>query len=360
MATFLEEKKSASSDDSIDNLADRLDNLLLNSSKTKTPISFEYYPPKTDAGLEHLYKVMKELKEYNGLFIDVTWGAGGSTSTLTLDICKKAKDEIGCIPNMHLTCTNMEINTIEAALDECKINGIKNILALRGDPPAGQTAWTAKEGGLTCAKELVEFIKKTHGDYFHISVAGYPEGHPVKMKLVKEEDVQLLTESEKARMSIDIDAETNVKTYYVCHDKDFEEELNYLKEKVDAGASCIITQMFFDTEVYGSFVTACRKKGITVPIVPGIMCIASYGGFKRMIKFCKTRVPDEILAEIDSLKDDEKGIKDFGIRFGVKMCNRLSELNAPLLHFYTLNFSTEVKAILKELDYLPTKSLVSN
>ena len=262
MATFLEEKKSASSDDSIDNLADRLDNLL--SSKTsessKTPISFEYYPPKTDAGIEHLYKVMKELKEYeDAIFIDVTWGAGGSTSTLTLDICKKAKNEIGLIPNMHLTCTNMEINTLEAALDECKSNGIKNILALRGDPPAGQQAWTAKEGGLTCALQLVEFIKKKYGNFFHISVAGYPEGHPVKMKLV--EDVQLLTESEKARMSIDIDTETNVKTYYVCHDKDFDDELSYLKEKVDAGASCIITQMFFDTEVYGSFVTACRKKG---------------------------------------------------------------------------------------------------
>ena len=112
----------------------------------------------------HLYKVMKELKEYNGLFIDVTWGAGGSTSTLTLDICKKAKDEIGVVPNMHLTCTNMEISTIEAALDECKSNGIKNILALRGDPPAGQQAWTAKEGGFTCAKDLVEYIKKTHGN----------------------------------------------------------------------------------------------------------------------------------------------------------------------------------------------------
>ena len=94
--------------------------------------------------------------------------------------------------------------------------------------------------------------------------------------------------------------------------------------------------------------------------MPGIMCIASYGGFKRMIKFCKTRVPDEILAEIESLKDDEKGIKEFGIKFGVKMCQRLSQLHAPLLHFYTLNFSTEVKAILKELDYQPTKSSIVN
>ena len=213
--------------------------------------------------------------------------------------------------------------------------------------------------GFTCAKDLVEFIRSKHGDYFHLSVAGYPEGHPVKMKQVKEEDVENLTESEKARLSIDVDGDT--KSIYVCHDEDFEDEINYLKKKVDAGASCIITQMFFDTEVYGSFVTACRNKGIQVPIVPGIMCIATYAGFKRMIKFCKTRVPEAIMNEIESLKDDEKGIKEFGIRFGVKMCNRLIELNAPLLHFYTLNFSTEVKAILKELNYLPKKSsIVSN
>jgi methylenetetrahydrofolate reductase (NADPH) len=130
----------------------------------------------------------------------------------------------------------MEVSMIETALEECKDSGIKNILALRGDPPAGQSRWTAKEGGFQCAKDLVEFIKTKYDDFFHISVAGYPEGHPVKMTQIKDEDVENLSETEKARMSIDIDPTTNEKNIWVCKDVDFEEELDYLKEKVDAGA----------------------------------------------------------------------------------------------------------------------------
>jgi len=119
--------------------------------------------------------------------------------------------------------------------------------------------------------------------------------------------------------------------------------------------------MFFDCEVYNSFVTACRRKNILVPIVPGIMPISTYSGFKRMIKFCKTRVPESIMNEIEAIKNDEKSIIDYGVNFAVKVCKRLIELNAPLLHFYTLNFSTEVIAILKELEYpLSSTTVVSN
>jgi methylenetetrahydrofolate reductase (NADPH) len=242
----------------------------------------------------------------------------------------------------------MESSKVDIALEGCKLAGISNILALRGDPPAGQEAWTAVEGGFTCALDLVRYIKSKYDDTFCISVAGYPEGHPTKMSEVADESE--LSETERRRCSIDIDDATGKKTILVCRDADFEGELEYLKQKVQAGASAIITQMFFDTEVYGTFVDACRAKGINVPIVPGIMCISNYGGFKRMIKFCKTRVPQNVLDEIESIKDSEEAVKQFGVTFGVAMCRRLIELGAPGLHFYTLNSSVVTTKILDALD----------
>ena len=195
-------------------------------------VSFEYYPPRTEEGVKNLYSRMDRMAKQNPLFADITWGAGGSTSELTVDIALEMQKK-GLVPNMHLTCTNMEATKVSEALASCKESGIKNIVALRGDPPKGQDEWKATEGGFTCALDLVKHMRKEHGDYFCISVAGYPEGHPNVIKPVEggADGLDKLTASEAGRLVKKADG-----TYLVCSDADYAKEIAYLKEKVDAGA----------------------------------------------------------------------------------------------------------------------------
>mmetsp|Transcript_30024 Transcript_30024/g.39494 ORF Transcript_30024/g.39494 Transcript_30024/m.39494 type:complete len:708 (+) Transcript_30024:179-2302(+) len=309
-------------------------------------ISLEYFPPKTEKGVQNLVERMQRMKELGPLFVDFTWGAGGSSSELTLDLCLKSQNELGMTTNMHLTCTNMEVEKIQTALAGCKNGGIKNILALRGDPPHGQEAWTAAEGGFSCALDLVKYIRREHGNFFDVSVAGYPEGHPNKITHVKE-GLKSLSETEKRRCRVAPDGEV-----YVCTDADFDAELDYLKAKVDAGATAIITQMFFDVQVYTDFVTACRNKGINVPILPGIICINAYGGFVRMTDFCKTRVPEALMNALNAAKDSADAVKAVGISYGAELCQKLLEAGAPGLHFYTLNLENVCIGILEKLNML--------
>jgi len=231
-------------------------------------MSIEFFPPKTPEGVASLYEVLEKLKVYRPLFSDVTWGAGGSTSELTLEICKEIKRR-GVVPQLHLTCTNMDAEKVFEALEGCKQAGITNLLALRGDPPAGESVWHSKGENLTCALDLIKVISAKHPDTFCIGCACYPEGHPTKMVAI-EGGVESLSATEALRYSREVDEEGK-ESIYVCRDADFAEELLYLKQKVDAGASYCITQMFFDAEVYKFFVEACRAIGITVPIIPGIM-----------------------------------------------------------------------------------------
>merc|ERR1719316_1005648 len=188
------------------------------------------------------------------MWIDVTWGAGGSTADKTLELCINAIKVHGLNVMMHLTCTNMPKEKLLEALMVCKENGIRNILALRGDPPAGvnQGEWKQVEGGFAYAVDLVKFIRQEFGDFFCIAVAGYPEGHLEATSL--------------------------------------EDDLKHLKEKVDAGADLIVTQLFYGNELFQEWVAKCRKMGITIPILPGIMPIQSFGGFTRMTGLCKTFV----------------------------------------------------------------------
>lgn len=306
----------------------------------------EFFPPRTEKGVETLYGVVdNKLKALNPIFADFTWGAGGSTSDLTLELCVQVKKRYGMNPNMHLTCTNMEKQKVVDALAGCKAAGITNIVALRGDPPAGQEAWEAVEGGFTCALDLVRFIRAEHGDHFCLSVAGYPEGHPNSMTVV--DDVATLSPAELGRMATVVEDDgTSVTT--VCRDSAYETELSYLKEKVDAGANCIITQLFFDTAVFVTFVNDCRARGIDVPIIPGIMCISSKGGFKRMTKFCKTRVPQALADELEAAADDEAA-KAIGIRYGADMCRALMASGVDGLHFYTLNLGNVTVGIVENL-----------
>merc|ERR1719446_484367 len=227
------------------------------------------------------------------MWIDVTWGAGGSTADKTLEICINALKYHGLDVMMHLTCTNMEKEALHRALTTCKENGICNILALRGDPPAGVNAgeWKAVEGGFAYANDLVKYIRQEFGDYFCIAVAGYPEGH--------------------------LEATS------------FDDDMKHLKEKVDAGADLIVTQLFYDNSTFLAYVDKCKKMGIDIPILPGIMPIQSYAGFNKMTSLCKTKVPEKIPVKLDAVKDDDEQVKTAGVEIAIEQCKELIDKGTP-------------------------------
>lgn len=238
--------------------------------------SFEYFPPKTDAGEENLYSRLDRMSELGPLFCDITWGAGGSTSSRTLAISKNVQHYSGLNVLMHVTCTNVSLPELEQALDLAQAGGIQNILALRGDPPAFSACPTIDSVDsdsksvhtLEHAIDLVTFVKHKFGDTFSIAVAGYPEMHP---------------ESDSR-----------------------ESDLAYLKAKVDAGADFVISQLFFDPALFLSFVTKCRAVGIQCPILPGIMPIQNYRSFCRMVEFTNTYVPADLWEQLNAVKDDDE------------------------------------------------------
>ncbi|KAI9596460.1 methylenetetrahydrofolate reductase-domain-containing protein [Syncephalis fuscata] len=276
--------------------------------------SFEYFPPKTQQGLLNLYDRMERMYRLGPEFIDVTWGAGGSTSELTLDICGTAQTVYGLETCMHLTCTCMPKEKVDDALKECKNNGIQNILALRGDPPRGQDTWEACEGGFVHAADLVRYIREHYGEYFCIGVAGYPEGH---------------SESE-----------------------DKELDMKYLKEKIDAGADYIVTQLFYDTDLFIDWVKKCRASGIQCPILPGIMPIQNFNGFKRMTTLSQTFVPQAIYDSLEPIKEDDQAVKDFGIQLAIEMCQKMNEHGISGFHFYTMNLERSIRLILEGLGWV--------
>merc|ERR1719214_322667 len=193
--------------------------------QNKKWFSFEYFPPKTDSGVENLKKRILRMKELGPLFTDFTWGAGGSTSEITMQLCDTVKNEFGCIANMHLTCTNMEPEKVDKALADCKKCGVCNLVALRGDPPRGADKWEATEGGFKCAEDLCAYITKNHGNWFSIAVAGYPEGHPDNIETIPgtvEEAVASLTPSEKKRYAISTEPDPETGKFYVTVCKDAE------------------------------------------------------------------------------------------------------------------------------------------
>eukprot|EP01112_Ceratiomyxa_fruticulosa_P001734 TRINITY_DN118_c0_g3_i1.p1 TRINITY_DN118_c0_g3~~TRINITY_DN118_c0_g3_i1.p1 ORF type:complete len:590 (-),score=124.48 TRINITY_DN118_c0_g3_i1:117-1886(-) len=280
--------------------------------------SFEYFPPKTAEGVNNLYERFQRMLLFEPLFVDVTWGAGGSTSELTAQICETSQTFCGLETMMHLTCTNMPQENIYSALEKAKSCGIQNILALRGDPPRGEE-WRPIEGGFSHGVDLVKYIRKTYGNEFGIAVAGYPEGHSDAV--------------------------------------DKELDLKYLKEKVDAGADIIITQLFYDVDLFIEWVAKCRKIGITCPILPGIMPIHTYAGFVRMTTLSKTHVPTEISEALEPIKDNDEEVKKYGIKLCIEMCRKLLDAGVPGLHFYTLNLERSVKKVLKGLSLISKEQM---
>jgi len=246
-------------------ISPRIDKVIASLSPSQRWISVEFFPPRSDEAVETLFEHIQALQRHKPIFVDMTWGAGGGTSDLTVSLCRRMLG-LGLRPNMHLTCTNMDEDKVDQALMSCKQYGIVNVLALRGDPPVGQQ-WKASEGGFSSAFDLVKHVRgndkfKSDDFDFCLSVAGYPEGHP--SKITKFSSVDDMSASELSRHSIEVTFEGSdgvdpLIELWSCRDEDFDAEIQYLKKKIDAGSNMIITQMFFDAEVYVSFVAACRS-----------------------------------------------------------------------------------------------------
>ncbi|CAM0140568.1 methylenetetrahydrofolate reductase 1 [Umbelopsis sp. WA50703] len=278
--------------------------------------SLEYFPPKTEVGVANLYDRMGRMAQTQPAFISCTWGAGGSTSDRTIELCATAQSTYGLETLMHLTCTNMGKDKVDLALKQAKNAGIQNILALRGDPPRGQEYWAPCDNGFCHAIDLVRYIRQQYGDYFCIGVAGYPEGH--------------------------VDSPDKAK------------DVLYLKEKIDAGADFVVTQLFYDIDTYVKWQKQCRDAGISVPIITGVMPIQSHQAFRRIINLCNTNVPPQILEDLNEIKADDQAVKDYGVKLAVKMVSELyHEHQIACFHFSTLNLEKSVRLVLQELNFLP-------
>ena len=285
----------------------RIDDLL---ARADEPVfSFEFFPPKTPAGETNLFRALDELRPLDPAFVSVTYGAGGSTRSKTIEIVSRIRDELGLEAMAHFTCVGATTRELRATLDELRDRGVENVLALRGDPPEGQGDWRATEGGLEYSRELVELIA---ADYpFAIGAACFPETH--------------------------------------IHATSPEDDLRFLREKVDAGARFLVTQLFFDNAVFLDFVDRARDVGIEIPIVPGIMPITNVGQIERITSLSGSDLPPRLRAELEARADEPEAVTDFGVAYATLQCAELLAHGAPGIHFYTLNRSPATRAILSAL-----------
>ena len=271
--------------------------------------SFEFFPPKDQPGVDRLFETVAALQAYDPAYVSVTYGAGGSTRRLTVELVQRIKREVGLEAMAHLTCVGATQGEIKGVLDELRDGGIDNVLALRGDPQKGETRFVKSEGGFGYASELVQFIRE--GYDFCLAGACYPERHP-----------------EAASADADL--------------------LN-LKRKVDAGAQFLVTQLFFDSRDYFSFVARARAVGIAVPIIPGIMPITNLSQIKRFTALCGAGIPAPLLARLETAGSDVDSVQAIGIEHATAQCHELIAGGAPGIHFYTLNRSTATVEVLDRL-----------
>lgn len=281
--------------------------------KQKHTISFEFFPPKSPEGEAKLFQTVTDLKKLAPSFVSVTYGAMGNTQADTLRIVEEIKHKIGIEVAAHLTCVAHSCGQIERILATLHTKGIENIVALRGDPPQGETEFTAPANGFRYASELVRFIRQHPqlGKAFDLSVAGYPEGHPE------------------------------------CKNK--AKDLEHLRRKVDEGADAVMTQLFFDNRYYFDFVTRARKIGINVPIIPGIMPVTHGPQIEKFSQMCGVEIPKKVREAIVRFGTDETSILKFGIEYATRQCEELLKGGAPGLHFYTLNQSLATRQIYTNL-----------
>ncbi|XP_075801789.1 methylenetetrahydrofolate reductase (NADPH) isoform X2 [Microtus pennsylvanicus] len=276
--------------------------------------SLEFFPPRTAEGAVNLISRFDRMAAGGPLFLDVTWhpagDPGSDKETSSMMIASTAVNYCGLETILHVTCCQQRQEEITGHLQRAKELGLKNIMALRGDPVGDH--WEAEEGGFNCATDLVKHIRSEFGDYFDICVAGYPKGHPEA--------------------------------------KSFEDDLKHLKEKVSAGADFIITQLFFEADTFLSFVKACTEIGISCPILPGIFPIQGYTSLRQLVKLSKLEVPQKIKDVIEPIKDNDAAIRNYGIELAVNLCRELLDSGlVPGLHFYTLNREVATTEVLKQL-----------
>ncbi|WFD31484.1 methylenetetrahydrofolate reductase [NAD(P)H] [Malassezia sp. CBS 17886] len=316
--------------------ASRIDDKLATAPAHECQWSIEFFPPKTADGLANLLPRMQRMvTQLDPSWIHVTWGAGGSTRASSMELAARVQNGL-FDPNddwaeheahagthgvggrdvcLHLTCTNVERDALDAALDEARRFGIRNILALRGDAPRGAEYWVATDQRFQHATDLVRYIREKHGEDFCIGVAGYPEG---------------LVEAAAA------DA------------RDLEQELAYLREKQAAGAQFIVTQLFYDVDAFITWEQACRRHGITVPIIPGIMPVQNYHSFRRMTNLCRVRAPARIVADLEAVKTDDAQVKEIGVQLAVAMIEQIrAQTKAHAFHLYSLNLEKSVSRVIR-------------
>jgi methylenetetrahydrofolate reductase (NADH) len=273
----------------------------------KSPVvSFEFFPPKTDEGVESLYKAAEELRICRPSFVSVTYGAGGSTRDRTIELVCRIKRNLGIETMAHLTCVGSTKQEIEEILKRLRDEGIDNVLALRGDPPKGETAFTATAGGFRNASELITFIRERGFD-FCVGAACYPEGH------------------------------------VECTDP--EEDLKWTVHKVAQGADFLVSQLFFDNGDYAAFIRRARGAGIAVPIVPGLMPITNVAQIERFTKMCGARIPQELKRRLRIVERDAGAVVATGVHWSTEQARALLEDGAPGVHFYTLNKSSATLAV---------------
>ncbi len=275
----------------------------------KNVLSLEFFPPKQKASLASALRLMESLGQYNPSYMTVTYHPGGGSRDGTREMVVYANRKLSIPSVAHLTCVGHSVAEIDSILDLLHNEGVSMILALRGDPPLEYPGFVPHPNGFSCARDLIAHIAKRGG--FSLAAAGYPETHR--------------------------DAESP------------EKEIEYLKQKVDAGAEVILTQLFFDLGFYYDFRDRCQKAGITVPIVPGIMPIGNVVQLKRFTSMCGAFVPLNIVKKLESIQGDAKAVENYGIELAIEMCTDLLKEGVPGLHIYTLNKSSQIFKILKGL-----------
>ena len=279
-------------------------------------LSFEFFPPKTDEGDRNLLeKTLPALLALRPDYCSVTYGAGGSTQDKTLGIVERIQRDHRLTAMAHLTCVNSTRDQLGAVLADASRRGIRNILALRGDPPAGAQEWTKIEGGFEYSFELVRFVREIGG--FGIGVAGFPEGH-IACKEGKLVDWQRL------------------------------------KHKVDQGADFVITQLFFDNADYFDFTAHLRDRlGCPVPVIPGILPVLSASQVRKFTSLCGARIPAPMLARLEQLAADDEAATAYGIEYAAAQCRELLDRGVTGLHFYTLNKARSTVEVVRRLGLAP-------
>jgi methylenetetrahydrofolate reductase (NADPH) len=279
-------------------------------ASTRPVFSVEFFPPKTEEGRQTLFETVEVLGKLDPHFFSVTYGAGGATREGTLETTRAIRDEYGSEAMAHLSCVGETTESLREIIDRIADAGIENILALRGDPPRGERDFDQPEGGLGSASELAALISETHPE-IAIGGACFPEVHPEAPSL--------------------------------------EADLAYLKTKVENGATFLITQLFFDNQLYFDFVPAARAAGIEVPIIPGVMPMTGFRQIGRISELCEASIPDPLASAMEDLQGDERAEFELGVAYATQQCADLLRRGAPGIHLYALNRWPAARAILGAL-----------